>query len=279
MGLRHRGLWVFSNPQPLPMKTHGQGCGLPVVFPINVGQHCSSFLFYSLYSTAQPLPKQSRANTNNQWPREPTLSYSDSVCLHFLLIYVMDKLLILFFIFCSFYFLLVMTFLYVKQERMKVLSFLTFSMSAVYNNLNSSRTCTLQFSHLARAVLGTSMPTANSSHIKNDDADGQCLWQFTFLKHQFLRQSGQNTVIQSHIFSPVLAVQMQLHISWMANGVQTNQERYGASISRPSNCTKINPDRFVYSPSLHFSIMTKMFFSPVINRENPMNVFECFVEV
>lgn len=109
--------WAFSNPQPLPVKTHGQGCVLPVVFPINVGQHCCSFLFYSLYSTAQPLLKQSRANTNNQWPREPTLSYSDLVCLHFLLIYVMDKLLILFFIFCSFYFLLVVTFFICKTGK------------------------------------------------------------------------------------------------------------------------------------------------------------------
>ena len=50
-----------------------------------------------LYNSAQPPPKRSRANTDEQRPREPRSSYSESVCLHFLVIYVVDRLLILFF--------------------------------------------------------------------------------------------------------------------------------------------------------------------------------------
>ena len=47
-----------------------------------------------LYNAAQPPPKRSRANTDEQRPREPRSSYSESVCLHFLIIYVVDRLLI-----------------------------------------------------------------------------------------------------------------------------------------------------------------------------------------
>ena len=60
-----------------------------------------------LYNSAQPPPKRSRANTDEQRSREPRSSYSESVCFHFLIIYVVDRLLILFFIFYSFYCLLV----------------------------------------------------------------------------------------------------------------------------------------------------------------------------
>jgi hypothetical protein len=54
-----------------------------------------------IYGTAQPPPKRSRANTDEHRSREPRSSYSESVCLHLLVIYVADRLLILFFIIYS----------------------------------------------------------------------------------------------------------------------------------------------------------------------------------
>ena len=50
-----------------------------------------------LYNT-QPPPKRSRANTDEQRTREPRSSYSESVCLHILVIYIVDRLLMLFLI-------------------------------------------------------------------------------------------------------------------------------------------------------------------------------------
>ena len=47
-----------------------------------------------LYNATQPPPKRSRANTDEQRSREPRSSYSESVCLHFLVIYMVDRLLI-----------------------------------------------------------------------------------------------------------------------------------------------------------------------------------------
>lgn len=59
-----------------------------------------------LYNAAQPPPKRSRANTDEQRPREPRSSYSESVCLH-LLIYVVDQILMLLFVlflnYCEFF--------------------------------------------------------------------------------------------------------------------------------------------------------------------------------
>ena len=49
-----------------------------------------------LYSAAQPPSKRSRSNTDDQRAREPRPSYSESVCLHFLPIYLNDQLLTLF---------------------------------------------------------------------------------------------------------------------------------------------------------------------------------------
>jgi hypothetical protein len=62
-----------------------------------------------LYNATQPPPKRSRANTDEQRQRERRSLYSESVCLHFLVIYVVDRLLILFFVFYSFYFSIIVS--------------------------------------------------------------------------------------------------------------------------------------------------------------------------
>ena len=47
-----------------------------------------------LYNSAQPPPKRSRANTDEQRAREPRSSYSESVCVHRLVICLIDRWLI-----------------------------------------------------------------------------------------------------------------------------------------------------------------------------------------
>lgn len=91
-----------------------------------------------LYNAAQPPLKRSRANTDEQRAREPRSSYSESVCLHFLVIYVVDMLLILFFTFYSFYFSNIVSMSdQCCRKNESLTSFVRFSMSAVCNK-NSS---------------------------------------------------------------------------------------------------------------------------------------------
>ena len=82
-----------------------------------------------LYNVVQPPPKRSRANTDEQRPRETRSSYSESVCPH-LLIHLVNRLLI----FIILYSTIMVSIFEQYCERTKYLMSLRFSMSAVCNN-------------------------------------------------------------------------------------------------------------------------------------------------
>ena len=145
-----------------------------------------------LYTNAQPPPKRSRANTDEQRPREPRSSYSESVCLHFLLIYVVDQLLILFFTFYSFCFSIIVSFSY--KLGMNEKSHLSLDLVCrQYATTAAASATLLRFSRLSGAVSGTSSSTTADATVPrpsnyqirrcSGSAPFGCPWSFTFLKH------------------------------------------------------------------------------------------------
>ena len=149
-----------------------------------------------LYNTSQPPPKRSRANTDEQRSREPRSSYSESVCLHFLVIQVVDRLLILFFIFYSLYFSIIIVSIS-KKGKNEMSNLLLDLVCRQYAAAAAASATRLRFSRLPRAVLGTSTPTTTHSTFPSSNyqirrysrtASFGCPWPFTFLKHQFPRR-------------------------------------------------------------------------------------------